>query len=239
MLSFSQHLKFPILGRIIPNMGNETTYSISEVLFSGIQRKVLALLFGEPDRTFYASEIEKRCKTGRGALQRELEKLTGAGILSMTRSGARKHYSANKNSPIYDELQGIVQKTFGLADVLRKALETFGDSIQCAFVYGSIAKRQDSASSDIDVMLIASGLSYGEIFESLATLEDSLHRRVNPTLYSPADFAAKLESDNHFLTSVLTQPKIFLIGDESAIPKRQSPEPPEDREAEKRTTAPG
>lgn len=220
-------------------MGNSIAYSISEVLFSGIQRKVLALLFGEPDRTFYASEIEKRCKTGRGALQRELERLTGAGILSMTRSGAQKHYRANKASPIYEELQGIVQKTFGLADVLRKALEGYGEAIQCAFVYGSVAKRKDSASSDIDLMLIASGLSYGEIFDSIATVEDNLHRRVNPTLYSMEDFTAKFESGNHFINSVLTQPKIFLIGDESALPKRKSPEPPEDREAEERATASG
>lgn len=220
-------------------MGKESIHSISEALFSGIQRKVLALLFGEPDRTFYASEIEKRCKTGRGALQRELERLTGAGILSMTRSGAQKHYRANKASPIYDELQGIVQKTFGLADVLRKALEGFGDAIQCAFVYGSVAKRRDTASSDIDLMLVASGLSYGEIFERMAAAEDSLHRKVNPTLYSPQEFAAKLESDNHFITSVLTQPKIFLIGDESALPERKPAEPAEDREAEERTAASG
>lgn len=220
-------------------MGKQPANSISEVLFSGVQRKVLALLFGEPDRSFYASEIEKRCKTGRGALQRELERLTGAGILSMTRSGAQKHYRANKSSPIHAELQAIVQKTFGLADVLRSALAEFGDAIQCAFVYGSVAGRRDTASSDIDVMLIATGLSYSELFESMAKLEDSLHRRVNPTLYSPADFADKLGSDNHFLTSVLAQPKIFLIGDENAIPKRKSAEPAEDREAQERTPAPG
>ena len=220
-------------------MGNEPANSISQVLFSGVQRKVLALLFGEPERSFYANEIEKRCKTGRGALQRELERLTGAGILTMTQSGTQKHYSANRGSPIYEELQGIVQKTFGLADVLRTALTEFGGAIQCAFVYGSVAKQRDSASSDIDVMLIATGLSYSELFERMSKLEDSLSRRVNPTLYSPADFTNKLESDNHFLTSVLNQPKIFLIGDESAIPRRESPESTEDRQAQERTPASG
>ena len=216
-------------------MGNEITTSISDVLFSGVQQKVLALLFGNSDRSFYTNEIAKLRKTGRGALQRELERLTSSGLITMTLSGAQKHYKANKNSPIFAELRGIVLKTFGLSDVLKIALLEHASAIRLAFIYGSVAKGTDTAASDIDVMVIADGLSYSLIFEALTKAEETLGRKVNPTLYSPAEFSKKIESDNHFVIRVLDQPKIILIGDEHVFPTGKSAEPAapaEDRQAQ-------
>jgi predicted nucleotidyltransferase len=226
------NLQFPKLGTTIPIMGNEKPVSISDVLFSGVQQKVLGLLFGQPDRSFYANELATLGMTGRGALQRELQRMTSSGLISVTLIGRQKHYQANKNMLIYHELRGIVLKTFGLSDILRQALSESAHNITSAFIYGSVAKGTDTATSDIDLMVIADGLSYSHLFEALTKAEEMLGRKVNPTLYSPEDFAKKLRNDNHFVTRVLNQPKIILIGDENAISSGKPTEPAEDREAE-------
>ena len=202
----------PKIGLIIPIMGNEKPVSISDVLFSGIQQKVLGLLFGQPDRSFYSNQIAKLGNTGRGSLQRELERMTASGLIAMTVIGRQKHYQANKDSFIYQELRSITLKTFGLADVLRRALSDHADAIRYAFIYGSVAKGTDTASSDIDVMVIADGLSYSDLFEVLIRAEETLGRKVSPTLYTPDDFLKKVQGDNHFVTRVLDQPKIDLLG---------------------------
>lgn len=178
---------------------------------------MLGLLFGQPDRSFYSNEIVKLLGTGRGALQRELERMTAAGLITMTIIGRQKHYQANKHSFIYQELKSIVLKTFGLTDVLREALSGYADIICYAFIYGSIAKGTDTATSDIDVMVIAEGLSYSHLFEVLMKAEETLGRKVSPTVYTPKEFLRKKQSDNHFVTRVLSQPKIVLLGSENAI----------------------
>lgn len=233
------NLQFPKLGTTIPNMGNQKPVSISDVLFSGVQQKVLGLLFGQPDRSFYTNELATLGMTGRGALQRELHRMTSSGLISVTVIGRQKHYQANKHTPIYQELRGIVLKTFGLSDILRTALSESAHNIISAFIYGSVAKGTDTATSDIDVMVIADGLSYSHLFEALTKAEEMLGRKVNPTLYSPEEFTKKLRNDNHFVTRVLNQPKIILIGDEDAISSGKPAEPAEDREAEGGATRQG
>ena len=195
---------------------------------------MLGLLFGQPDRSFYANEIAKLANTGRGALQRELERLTASGLVVMTPIGRQRHYQANRNSPIFNELRGIVLKTFGLADVLREAFAASAQPVRCAFIYGSVAKGTDTASSDIDVMIVADGLTYSDVFETLAKAEEVLGRKVNPTLYTPEDFAEKVRGDNHFVTRVLDQPKIMLIGNDNDIASGSPGESGEDRQAQGR-----
>jgi predicted nucleotidyltransferase len=192
---------------------------LCDVLFSKTQRQVLGLLFGNPGRSYYANEIVRHAGVGIGSVQRELEKLAGAGLLTVTQIGNQKHYQANRAAPIYEELRGIVLKTFGLADVLREALAGFADRIRVAFVYGSVAKATDTASSDIDVLIVSASLTYAEVFTRLAETEALLGRKVSPTLYKPADFARKLAEDNAFLGRTMDQPKIYLIGTEDDIPK--------------------
>jgi len=198
-------------------MGIKNHTSLSDVLFSGIQQRVLGLLFGQPDRSFYANEITKLASTGRGALQRELERMTSSGLVTQTVIGRQKHYQANKASPVFEELKSITLKTFGLADVLRLQLAALADRIDLAFVYGSVAKGTDTATSDIDVMVVAGGLSYSQLFEALAPAEQRLGRKVNPTLYSRDEFINKVKTDNHFITRVMDQPKIPLLGGEDAL----------------------
>jgi predicted nucleotidyltransferase len=186
--------------------------SLSEALFTTTQQKVLGLLFGKPDQSFYANEIARWAQVGKGSLMRELDRLQRAGVLTLTRQGNQTHYQANPDCPIYTELLGIARKTFGIAEPLRQALQPFAEQITWAFVYGSIAKDQANASSDIDLMLIGEGLHYSEVMERLMPMEEQLGRVLNPTLYTPDDWAAKLVAENSFVVRVAQQDKINLMG---------------------------
>jgi predicted nucleotidyltransferase len=204
------------MGINIPFMGPHLT-PLADALFSGVQQRLLALFFGQPDRSFYTNELLRLTGTGRGALQRELERLASSGLVTTQAIGNQKHYQANRAAPIFDELRGIVLKSFGLAGVLRAALADLDARIRVAFVYGSVARGTDTAASDIDVLVVADDVAYGELFERLAAAETTLGRKVNPSLYSPAEFARKQREDNHFVTRVLAQPKVFLKGGEDGL----------------------
>jgi len=197
----------------------EKHMGLGEALFSKTQRQVLGLLFGNPDRSYYANEVVRLAGVGIGTVQRELEKLSGAGLLSVRKVGNQKHYQADRQSPIFEELRGIVLKTFGVGDVLRLALSELADQITVAFIYGSVAKRTDKTNSDIDVMIISEDLSYDKVFSTLAPVESKIGRTVSPTLYKPSEFRDKMNADSSFLNCVIKQQKIFLIGVENDIPE--------------------
>lgn len=202
----------------MPNMGIILNPSgLGEALFTKTQQKVLGLLFGSPDRSFYANEIVRLANVGTGAVQRELEKLSSRGLLTATRIGNQKHYQANAASPIFEELRGIVRKTFGLAGLLSEALSPLADRIDVAFVFGSAAAGTDTARSDIDLFIIGREITYANTMSALADAEHTLGRKVNPTLYTASELHSKLESGNAFLRRVLDQPKIFLIGSSGDI----------------------
>lgn len=200
-------------------MNCQTPSAIGDALFTKTQRQVLGLLFGHSDRSYYINEIVRIADVGIGTVQRELEKLAAAGLLTVRKIGNQKHYQANPSSPIFQELRGIVQKSFGVADELRKSLEPISAKIVVAFVYGSIARGEDTASSDIDAMLISDELSYPEVIEAFIGAEGKLGRTVNPTLYTPAEVRRKLVEDNSFMKRVTEQGKIFLIGTDDDLPK--------------------
>src|SRR5215813_1741157 len=149
------------MGSIIPNMGIMLhQLNISDALFSSTRQRVLGLLFGNPERSFYTSEIVKRARSGTGAVERELSRLLRSGLVSVSKVGNQKHYRADPESPVYEELRGLVLKTFGLTEPLREALAPYAEKIDAAFVYGSVAKRTDTARSDIDVKENGDDLSY-------------------------------------------------------------------------------
>ncbi|UZE23462.1 nucleotidyltransferase domain-containing protein [Pseudomonas sp. B21-056] len=188
--------------------------SLSDALFTATQQRILGLLFGKPDQSFYTNEIARWAQVGKGSLMRELERLHGSGVLMMTRQGNQTHYQANARCPIYPELLGIVRKTIGMAEPIRQALEPFSRQLRWAFVYGSIAKDQANAFSDIDLMLIGEGLHYSEVMERLMPLEEQLGRPLNPTLYTPQDWVAKFAAGHSFVTRVAQQDKINLLGED-------------------------
>jgi predicted nucleotidyltransferase len=203
----------------MPNMGiNKVSAqlkqrtSLVDALFSSTQQRVLGMLFGQPDRSFFATELINMLGVGSGAVQRELARLAESGLVTVRKIGTQKHYQANPESPVFHELVGLISKTVGLAEPLRAALAPFADRIKAAFVYGSVAQGSDTASSDIDLMLISEGLSYADVFEALQVAEARLGRPVNPSLYTPAEWAAKLQSGNGFAARVAERRKLFLAG---------------------------
>ena len=189
-----------------------TTVNLSAALFSTTQQRVLGLLFGQPDRSFYATEMIGLAGVGSGGVQRELARLAQSGLVTVRPVGNQRHYQANPEAPIYAELCGIVRKTFGMADPLRLALTPLAAQIKCAFVFGSVAKRQDTANSDIDLMVISDSLGYADTFAALEVASTQLGRTVNPTIYSTKELTKRIKQGEAFVTRVLIQPKLWLIG---------------------------
>jgi predicted nucleotidyltransferase len=157
--------------------------SLSNALFSKVQQRVLALIFSNPERSFYASEIMRNVRSGVGAVERELSKLEQSGLVSVERIGNQKHYRANQAAPIFEELRGLVEKTVGLAEPIKKSLEPYADAIKSAFVYGSVAKGADTAHSDIDLMVIGDDLNYSDLYTAAQNLESTLRRKINPCFF--------------------------------------------------------
>lgn len=186
-------------------------------MFSKVRQRVLAVLFGNPGRSFYANEVIALAESGTGAVQRELATLSDAGLLTVKRQGNQKHYQANADAPVFTELRGLVLKTMGLADVLRAALAPLAAQITMAFVYGSVAKQQDTAASDVDVMIVAEDLGYADVFTALESASITLGRKINPTLYTHAEVAKRTMQDNAFVTRVLQQPKIWLLRNQDQL----------------------
>ena len=198
--------KIPNSGTINPNMGTSTNLTefsaLANALFPKVRQRVLAVLFGTPGRSFYANEVIALAQSGTGAVQRELASLSAAGLLTVTKQGNQKHYQANADAPVFAELRGLVLKTTGLADVLRSALAPLAAQIDAAFIYGSVARQQDTAKSDVDVMIVSNALGYGEVFGALESAALSLGRKVNPTLYTPDEWAKRMHNDSAFVTRV-------------------------------------
>ncbi len=198
---------------------SQKTTGLGKALFSKTQRQVLGLLFGSPDRSFYANEIVRRAGVGIGTVQRELGKLSKAGIITTRKIGNQKHYQANRESPIFEELYGIVLKTFGLSKTVREAFEIFMEDIEVAFIYGSVAKGTDHANSDIDIMIVSDRLAYPDIMSVIHQIESKLDRNVNTTLYKSLELRKRADTDNSFVKRVMEQPRIFLMGTEDDILK--------------------
>ena len=178
----------------------------------------MRVLFGQPERSFYASELIRDAGTGSGAGQRELARLEGSGLIVARRIGHQKHYQANAASPLFSELRNIVLKTVGLAEPLRDALKPLSSAIRAAFVYGSVAKATDQSASDIDLMIISDSLTYGEVFAAVERVTRSVGRKVNPTVYTTAEFSKRTRTKNAFVTRVLGQPRLWVMGSEDALP---------------------
>jgi predicted nucleotidyltransferase len=182
-------------------------------LFSKTRQVLLSLLFTQPDEAHLQENLIQLAALGRGSVQRELDFLARAGIVRRTLRGRQVYFQANAESPIYSELRGLVVKTAGVADALRLALAPLANGIRAAFIYGSVAKGTERRASDIDVLVIGD-LSFAQTAEALARAQEAIGREVNPTVYPPEEFRAKLGAKQHFLRTVLKGEKIFLIGDE-------------------------
>ena len=191
--------------------------SVADALFTGTQQRVLALLFGQPERSFFTKELIALTHGGSGAVQRELARLQASGLIVQTVLGNQKHYRANASAPIFAELCGIAAKTLGPADTLRRALLPLAGALHLALLYGSVAKRSDTARSDFDVLLVSDTLTLEQVYAALAPAEQQLGRAVSPTLYTLAEFRKRLHARNPFLTRLLAGVTVALIGDQHAL----------------------
>ena len=190
---------------------------LADALFSATQQRVLALLFGQPGRSFFTNELIGLVGAGSGAVQRELRRLGESGLVTVTRIGSQKHYQANPRAPIFAELRGIVTKTLGPAEVLRAALLPLGDKLHLALVYGSVAKRSDTVESDIDLLIVSDVLTLEQVYTALAPVEQQLGRRVSPTLYTAAEFRRRQKGRNPFLAKLLAGEYIPLTEDADGL----------------------
>jgi predicted nucleotidyltransferase len=186
--------------------------SLVDALFTSTQQRILALLFGKPDRSFFATEIIQLAKSGTGAVQRELLRLEASGLVVVTRVGNQKHFQANRAAPIFAELRSIVLKTLGLVDPLRAVLEPFGGLIDLAIVYGSVAKRTDTASSDVDLLIVSDGLTLERLYAALAVVEREIVRKINVTLYTSREYQQRRDEGHAFLSKVLAGEHWVLMG---------------------------
>ena len=188
-----------------------------DALFTSTQQKVLGLLFGNPDRRFFATELIQLAQAGSGAVQRELAALVEAGLVTVEVQGKQKYYHANADSAIFEELRSITLKTVGLSLPLKKALENINEEIEIAFIYGSIAKGTDKATSDIDLFIVSDNLSLDKVYEALSPAEKSLGRTINPTIYTSDELRKKIKSKSSFIEKVFGDKRIILLGDENAL----------------------
>lgn len=185
---------------------------VAEALFGGTRRAVLALLFSRPEEAFYLRQIVRETGSGRGAVQRELARLTDAGLLTRHEQGREVYYRANPEAPVYRDLLNLVAKTTGIVGVLRTALAELGpERIEAAFVYGSVAAGSQGATSDVDLMVIGP-VTLRELLPALGPAQDRLGREINPTVYDAGELRERLGRGDHFLAGVFAGPMLMVVG---------------------------
>ena len=202
----------PVLGTIVPVMGTDIIGS----LLPKTRLRLLALLMPDPSQELYVREIIRLTGIGQGIVQRELASLTSAGILLRRAHGNRTYFRANPACPVYPELRGLMLKTAGLVDVLAEALKPLGPKVAVAFVYGSLARGEANADSDIDVAVIGSA-SFRDVAGRLTETQSTLGREINPTVLSAAELRRRVKEKEHFVTQLLLRPKLFVVGGEDEL----------------------
>ena len=186
--------------------------SLKDAVFTDSQAKVYLWIFGQPERSYHLSELRRLTGLGSASLQREINRLVVAGLANSTLKGNQRQISANRQSPLFKELSDLTRKIMGAAALLTEALLPIKRKIEVAFLYGSVAKQSDNAESDIDIMMIGSDLTLGEVLEQLLPVEEMLCRKVNPTCYTVSEFKKRLSDTDSFVNKVLSQPIIQLFG---------------------------
>lgn len=210
---------------IVPNMGKTpipgssplALTGVAGALFTPVQQRVLGLLFGQPERKYQGNELIRLAGSGTGAVHRVVTRLAEVGLVTVERAGNQKYYQANRESPVFGELRGLIAKTAGLAIPLRDALAPLAKGIDAAFVYGSLAKGTDRAGSDVDLMVISRKLEYAKLYEALQKAEAALGRTINPNLMTPQEWRRKRAENDSFAARVAAQAKIFVIGSEDEL----------------------
>jgi predicted nucleotidyltransferase len=184
---------------------------VGAALFSDVQGRVLALLFGQPARRFQGAELLRLVGSGTGATHRVLHQLVDAELVTVVPVGNQRHYQANAQSPVFEDLRRLVLKTVAVAEPLQKALAPLASRIAEAFVFGSVAAGVERASSDLDLFIVSDDVEYAELFDRLASAERELGRRIEPTLLTTQAFARRLRTTDGFAKRVASGDRIPII----------------------------
>lgn len=185
---------------------------LGDALLTKTQQKVLGLLYSRPEKSFYTKEILRLTGMGVATIKRELDRMKAAGILSMSKIGNQHHYQANPSCPIYNELLGIVKKTFGVADVLSQALSPLADKIDWVFVFGSVASGKETSDSDIDLMIIGT-VGFTDAVGALYSIQETLGREINPKIYRKDEWVQMLDNKDAFIKEVMLKPRMDVMGE--------------------------
>ncbi len=210
--------------------------TLADLLSSRVKAEVFRLLFATAGQELHGRELARRSKLNEATVRQELQKLSRLGIVEARRSGNRTYFRANTLHPLYPDIRNLVLKTSGLVDVLRGALTDPG--VQFAFVFGSIADGTEKATSDVDLMVLGS-IRLRELTGLLAESVATLGREINPHILTPKEFSRRRTEGDHFITSVLASPKLFVIGSEDELEglgqERMDKKPPDKSPGDRRT----
>lgn len=187
-----------------------------DLLFGSYRQRALTQLLLHPDSSYHVRELARLTGTTPGTLHKELARLAQAGLLLRETQGNQVRYRANRDCPVFAELAGLLRKTSGVVSVLAEALRTFAPAPELALVFGSMARGEENARSDVDLLLI-SDCSFGDAVEVLHPLQESLQREINPVIFTAAEFARRIEADDAFVGNILANPKLFVIGTEHEL----------------------
>ena len=186
--------------------------SIAHALFTTSQCQLFRWLFGEPQRSFHLRELSRLTGLGSASLQRELRKLVTAGLLRVEQVGNQRRFTANPDSPVFEDLISLVRKTLGIAPMLAEALAPLAGQIRLAFIYGSIAKGSEHAGSDVDVMIVGENLTLSAVLACVLPLEPGIRRKISPVIYTHEEYQRRRAEADSFINRVLAQATVPLLG---------------------------
>ena len=205
-----------MIGKTEQSSGNtEQVNTLADLLSSNVKAEVFRLLFGLHGQPLHLREMERRSGLAVATVQQELGRLTRIGLVEARPDGNRIYYSAREDHPLYAEIRGLVLKTVGLSEVLRRALQK-EKRIKVAFVFGSVAQAREQAHSDVDLLVIGE-IGLRDVVGLLGGAADRIGREINPHVFTPAEFRKRQDAGDHFLKTVLSEPRIFIIGDEHEL----------------------
>jgi DNA-binding transcriptional ArsR family regulator len=187
---------------------------LAELLSSRVRAEVFRLLFGVNESELHGRELARRSRVNESALRQELRKLKRIGLVRARRAGNRVYYRSNTDHPLFSEIHGLVLKTGGLVDVIGEVLT--GARIKVAFVFGSVAEGKETASSDVDLMVVGS-LGLRELTSLLGRTAEKLEREINPHVLTEVEYQDRIERADHFVTNVLSGPKLFVVGSQDDL----------------------
>ena len=185
--------------------------SLAHFLLGQSRSAVLGALFLRPETALHVRELARLTGVSPGSLHRELRALAEMGLLIRQETGRQVYYRANQQCPVYPELTGLLRKTAGLVDVLRDALAPLAVQIEQAFVYGSMARGDEHAHSDVDLMVIGK-VEFTDVVLALSAAQTTLRREINPTVLSRAEFERKLQDADGFVAQVWRGAKLWVVG---------------------------